>query len=900
MEINQPITDVEYVLIETDSIVSKTDINGKITYANEDFIRISGYSKGELLGAAHNIIRHPDMPVELFEDLWRTLQTGLPWSGLLKNRCKNGDFYWVETNIAPIFENNQLMGYLSVRRKPEQQQVRDVAAIYRTFIEGNPGNQQIQHGKIVKKSLLHRLPSFEEMSIKCRLWIIIAIMLVMPLIIEGIGLFGMNKDNASIRLVQQHHLMTLNQISHMQKLVLMSGMQISTSLLSPSPALIKTTVTELEQNIATISQIMDEYMKTELNSREKAMATKFQSDKDRLVSDGLQPLISALNGNDTAAIHPLIQNELVPRYDLFNEDAKALIQLQIDDTNQEVQFTQSRYHDSRTLTSAIFILGVYLTLVVCISLQRSIVRPLNATIKHFGQIAQGNYTAQINFKHMHEVGKVMAALKTMQIKLGFDIAEAKYISDENQRIKVALDNVSTGVMIADNDRNIIYANQSVIKILRNTEAAVREQVPSFSVDRLPGTNIDQVHLNPSHQAQLLSSLERTFVASINLGGRSLVVTVNPVINERGIRLGSVAEWLDRTAEVEVEKEVANILVGAVVGDFTKRIAVQQKFGFFRELSEAINQLMQTTESAINEASYVFSVLSHGDLSVKITNHYSGTLGELKEDANSMVNDLNSIIGQIKAIAESIHTAVKEISTGNMALSDRTDEQATRLEQTAASMQQLISIVQQNSSNANQASELAVYASDMASKGVIAIGQVVTMMEGINESSLKIVEIISVIDSIAFQTNILALNAAVEAARAGEQGRGFAVVAGEVRNLAQRVASAAGEIKVLIGESVEKVEDGGKLVTNTGTTIKDIAQSIHGVTAIMSEISAASVEQTASIELVNIAIDQMEDVTQKNAHLVKQATSATESLEEQTQQLTITVAHFKMSDLSNTE
>jgi methyl-accepting chemotaxis protein len=303
--------------------------------------------------------------------------------------------------------------------------------------------------------------------------------------------------------------------------------------------------------------------------------------------------------------------------------------------------------------------------------------------------------------------------------------------------------------------------------------------------------------------------------------------------------------------------------------------------------------MQTTECAINEAARVFSVLSHGDLSVKITNPYTGTLGELKEDANSMVDDLNNIIGQIKDVAESIHAAVKEIASGNTSLSRRTEEQAASLEQTAASMKELISIVQQNSDNAKHAGELAVSASDTAGKGVEAIGQVVKMMEGINESSRKVVEIISVIDSIAFQTNILALNAAVEAARAGEQGRGFAVVASEVRNLAQRVVSAAGEIKSLIGDSVEKVEDGGQLVTQTGKTIEDIADSIHGVATIMSRISAASVKQTSGIEQVNLSLGQMDGVTKQNATLVKQAAAATDSLEEQTQQLTVSVAHFKM-------
>jgi methyl-accepting chemotaxis protein len=206
---------------------------------------------------------------------------------------------------------------------------------------------------------------------------------------------------------------------------------------------------------------------------------------------------------------------------------------------------------------------------------------------------------------------------------------------------------------------------------------------------------------------------------------------------------------------------------------------------------------------------------------------------------------------------------------------------------------LTSAVQQNSQNANNASRLAVGASDIAGKGVEAVSEVVSTMEDINEASDKIVNIISVIDSIAFQTNILALNAAVEAARAGEQGRGFAVVAVEVRNLAQRASAAAGEIKSLIGASVEKIEDGTKLVAQAGLTMEEIVNSIRGVTAIMSEISAASVEQTSGIEQVNQAITQMDDVTQQNAALVEQAAASAESLEQQTQHLSAAVANFKL-------
>jgi len=370
-------------------------------------------------------------------------------------------------------------------------------------------------------------------------------------------------------------------------------------------------------------------------------------------------------------------------------------------------------------------------------------------------------------------------------------------------------------------------------------------------------------------------------------------------NEQGQRLGTVAEWHDRTAEVAVENDVAAIVDASVMGDLSKRLDLQDKDGFILQLGAGINQLLETSENALNEVARVLGALSHGDLTETITNDYQGTFGQLKDDSNTTVEKLKDIINQIKEATDSINTASKEIAAGNNDLSHRTEEQAASLEQTAASMEELTSTVQANSQNARKANQLAVSASDIAGKGVKVVGQVVTTMDGINEASRKIVEIISVIDDIAFQTNILALNAAVEAARAGDQGRGFAVVAVEVRNLAQRAATAAGEIKRLIGDSVEKVEDGTKLVTQAGQTMEEIVNSIRGVTTMMSEISAASIEQTSGIEQVNQAIGQMDDVTQQNAALVEQAAASAESLEEQAQNLSVTVGGFKVDGNSRT-
>jgi methyl-accepting chemotaxis protein len=258
----------------------------------------------------------------------------------------------------------------------------------------------------------------------------------------------------------------------------------------------------------------------------------------------------------------------------------------------------------------------------------------------------------------------------------------------------------------------------------------------------------------------------------------------------------------------------------------------------------------------------------------------------------MVAQLRGVIGHIRETSETVGTASQQIASGNLDLSQRTEEQASSLEETASSMEELTQTVKQNTENAKQANQLAIGASEIALRGGVAVGEVVGTMTSINEASKKIVDIISVIDGIAFQTNILALNAAVEAARAGEQGRGFAVVASEVRSLAQRSAAAAKEIKTLIGDTVDKVESGTKLVAHAGSTIDEVVQSVRRVTDIMAEITAASMEQSAGVEQVNQAIVQMDQVTQQNAALVEEAAAAAASMEEQVRTLNSALAMFK--------
>ncbi|WP_447939740.1 methyl-accepting chemotaxis protein [Pseudoxanthomonas mexicana] len=349
----------------------------------------------------------------------------------------------------------------------------------------------------------------------------------------------------------------------------------------------------------------------------------------------------------------------------------------------------------------------------------------------------------------------------------------------------------------------------------------------------------------------------------------------------------------KTSLLAINAEINRLAQAAAAGDFGVRGDEARFRDDFLAMVKGLNAMMATSDRNLAQLSALLRAIADGDLTARMEGDFHGVFATMRDDANATVSQLTEIVGGIQMAALSINTAAGEISSGNSDLSRRTEQQAANLEETAASMEELTSTVRQNADSARQANQLAIGAASVASQGGEVVGKVVSTMTDIEQSSKKIAEIISVIDGIAFQTNILALNAAVEAARAGEQGRGFAVVASEVRTLAQRSASAAKEIKGLIETSVDKVADGSALVNQAGATMSEIVASVQRVTDIMAEISAASQEQSAGIEQVNQTITQMDEATQQNAALVEEATAAARSMEEQAQALTESVSVFKL-------
>ncbi|WP_256645311.1 methyl-accepting chemotaxis protein [Thermomonas paludicola] len=531
-----------------------------------------------------------------------------------------------------------------------------------------------------------------------------------------------------------------------------------------------------------------------------------------------------------------------------------------------------------------------LVLVVAVLLRTLVGAPLRGIVQGVNAVAGGQLDYPIAAGGDDEVGQVSRALRKMQTDLKARLDTERKIAAENLRVRIALDNAGTAMLIADADGHVAYANPAMRNLLGLHRQILARHLPRANLKQLEGQPL--ALLQPSSSTDL-GRIEAIEQRELVFGNAVFVQTAAPVISPAGERLGVVVEWRDRSQEVAVESEVGAVIEAAAAGDLSRRIDLAGKNGFFLHLAEGVDSMLDTNAATIADVQRVLGALAEGDLTQRITADYHGVFGRMRDDTNATVEHLTETMQRVRRAVDSIHSAAREIAAGNSDLSTRSEQQAASLEETAASMEELTSTVKNNAESSNQARQLATGAADIASRGGKAVDQVIEQMTGITAASRQIENIIGVIDGIAFQTNILALNAAVEAARAGEQGRGFAVVASEVRSLAQRSAEAAKEIKGLIGSSAQRVDQGAAMVAVAGNTMREIVESVRRVSDLMAEISAASQEQSSGIEQVNQTITHMDGVTQQNAAMVEQATAAAHSLQEQADDLAAAVAVFRM-------
>ena len=511
---------------------------------------------------------------------------------------------------------------------------------------------------------------------------------------------------------------------------------------------------------------------------------------------------------------------------------------------------------ARTLLWVIVAVGLFsavlLSLALYLLLRTLVLRPLGEAERVSAAVADGRLDSRIEAKGNDEVGRLLRAMGAMQDKLRAVIDAQAEMAERHDRGEMSyrLDAGSFpgeyGRMVAGTNA-LVAGHVAVQRRLVDVMACYAVGDMSVDMDELPGEK----------------------------------ATISAAMRDTKANLQAI------------NAQILQLAHAAAAGDFAQRGDAARFSHDFRSMVEGLNTLMQTTDGNLAQLSRLLQAIARGDLTTRMEGDFHGVFAQMRRDADTTVEQLTRIVGGIQQASGMINTAAGEIAAGNEDLSRRTEQQAASLEETAASMEELTSTVRQNADHARQANQLVQGTAAVASQGGEVVAQVVQTMTGIEGASRRIAEIISVIDGIAFQTNILALNAAVEAARAGEQGRGFAVVATEVRALAQRSATAAREIKGLIDDSVEQVERGALLVRDAGSTMQEIVSSVHRVTDIMAEISAASQEQSAGIEQVSQTVVQMDEATQQNAALVEEANAAARSLEAQSHELQQAVAIFRL-------
>ncbi len=507
------------------------------------------------------------------------------------------------------------------------------------------------------------------------------------------------------------------------------------------------------------------------------------------------------------------------------------------------------------------------------------------------------YTTDIRIKHLTFELNVTAITNAEGEYIGNalewqDVTSVRAKSVEVGRLTSAMEGMTTNLMMADKSGDIVYANPAVNAMLRRRETQLQTVLPSFSVTTMIGTNFDSFHRNPAHQQNLLGNpANLPYTTEISVAGLSFQLIAIALKDEDANHVGTAVQWVDLTEEKDAQGQIDGLINDAISGKLDSRIDTAEYQGFMKDLGVNINGLMDAVVAPITDAINVAQALADGDLTQNMRNDYGGEFLALANAMNGSIDNLSNMVNEIRGASTNVFDSAREIAQGNNELSHRTESQASSLEETASAMEELTSTVQQNAENSTEASKLANSVMEKATNGGSVVGSAITAMSDINKSSKKIADIISVIDEIAFQTNLLALNAAVEAARAGEQGRGFAVVAAEVRNLAQRSAGAAKEIKGLINDSVEAVGQGTKLVDETGQTFTELVTAIEEVSQMISDIDSAGKEQSAGIGEVSAAVSQMDEMTQQNAALVEEAAASSKSMEEQSQALLDQVAFF---------
>ncbi|CAE6752047.1 methyl-accepting chemotaxis protein [Xanthomonas arboricola] len=611
-------------------------------------------------------------------------------------------------------------------------------------------------------------------------------------------------------------------------------------------------IDKLAADYARSAKPLDDMIAASTDAEEKAILQRIKAIEQRTM-----PLIAQVRAFRDGADKPHAEQRLLqqarPAFVAWLASINAFIDLQEAKNRAAAKDAVTTARGFAMLMVVSTVIALLLGATIAWLLTRSVVLPLRQSLRLAERINDGDLRSQDLPTSKDESGQLLRAMQQMQRRLQDVISAQRNMAARHDAGEISYR--TDAQQFPGEYGHMVQDTNALVHAHVQTQLRMTEVMGSYAI----GDLAPEIEQYPGEKAAITATMQQV---------------------KQNLRA--------------INAQIQQLTQAACAGNFALRGQPEKFEHDFRLMVENLNTMMATSDTNLARFSDLLRCIADGDLTVRMTGNFHGVFASMRDDANSTVHRLTDIVTHIQITSNSIGFAAEDIASANQELSRRSEQQAASLEETAASMEELTSTVKQNAEHAGRANQLALGAAAIASEGRDVVGHVIEQMSGIEASSRRIADIISVIDGIAFQTNILALNAAVEAARAGEQGRGFAVVASEVRTLSHRSSDAAKEIKRLIDDSVQRVADGATLVHKAGTTMGEVVTSVQHVTDIMGHISAASQEQAGGIEQVNLTIAQMDETTQQNVSLVEAASTAARSLEAHSTQLTQAVEVFKVN------